>query len=96
METVGQEPDYREPSRAPTIMILVILGWAVCGFISIAAYQMSSEDLRKMEAGTMNDTDIGTIRICKTLSLLNIGITVLAIIGGCAIGFMGMARGGGY
>jgi hypothetical protein len=96
METVGQRPDFREPSRAPTIMILVILGWAVCGLLSIASYQMASEDLSKMEAGTMDDTDIGTVRICKTLSLVNLAITALAIIGGCVVGAMSIAGGTRY
>lgn len=77
-------------------MILVILGWAVCGFLSIAAYQMASADLVKMEAGEMDDTDIGTIRICKTLSLVNMGITVLAILGGCLIGLAGLSGGSRY
>jgi hypothetical protein len=56
-----------EASRATMILVFGILSLVVCQLFGPFAWSMGNEDLRKMDAGTMNPRERGTVqagRIC--------------------------------
>jgi hypothetical protein len=76
-----------KPHRGIVILVLGICGFAVCVICGIIAWVMANNDLREMEAGTMDRegyqlTNAG--RLCGMLStifaLIGIGIFVVFMI----------------
>jgi hypothetical protein len=81
------------PHRGTAVLVLGILGLAVCFICGIIAWVMGNSDLREMEAGTMDPSGMGLTKagkicgmIAVILNLIGIGITVLFLLGSFAAG----------
>jgi len=68
-----------KPHRGTLLLVFGILGLVVCGpFTSIPAWIMSVNDLKEMDAGTMDPAGRGQTQAGKILGIIG---TILSIIG---------------
>lgn len=83
------------PHRGTLILVLGILSLTLCGlFTGIPAVIMGNNDLKEMDAGRMDPDGRSTTNIGKILGLINLGLTVLVMIGYCGLFIFAMAAGG--
>jgi len=81
-----------KPHRGTLILVLGILGLVVCGPVGIAAWVMGANDLKEMEAGTMDPSGRGTTqagKICGMIAciLMIIGVVIFGLL--FALGMVG-------
>jgi hypothetical protein len=67
-----------KPHRGTLILILGILGLVVCGPLAIVAWLLGSNDLKEMDAGTMDSTGRGLTNAGKICGIIG---TILMVIG---------------
>ena len=88
---------HLEPHRGATILVLGILSIVVCPIIGFFAMSMGSEDLRRMDMGSMDPagrdmTNAG--KICGIIGLVLLVVPILMflvmlLIGGASMSFSG-------
>ena len=83
-----------KPHRATLILVLGILGLVVCQPVGIAAWVMGNNDLKEMDAGTMDssgrsNTNAG--RICGMIATILLALVVVGVIIAVAVGALGVA-----
>ncbi len=89
----------KAPHRGTMILIFGIIGLVCCLPLGIAAWVMGGGDLKKMDAGLMDDAGRSNTNVGRILGMI---ATLLSILG-CVIGLlfgglgaiMSMAGGGG-
>jgi hypothetical protein len=69
-----------KPHRGTLILILGILGLVVCGPLGIAAWVMGANDLKEMDAGTMDPSGRGTTQGGKICGIIACVLMVVAFI----------------
>jgi hypothetical protein len=74
-----------KPHRGTMILVFGILGLVICGPLGIAAWIMGGNDLKEMDAGTMDPAGRGNTqagKICGIIAtiLFIISIIVVAIV----------------
>jgi hypothetical protein len=67
-----------KPHRGTMILVLGILGLVICGPLGIAAWIMGGNDLKEMDAGTMDPAGRGNTQAGKICGIIG---TILFIIG---------------
>jgi hypothetical protein len=79
-----------KPHRGTLILVLGILGLVVCGvFTAIPAWIMGSNDLKEMDAGTMDPSGRGPTKAGKICGIIGVILSIVfAVIG--AIATMGV------
>jgi hypothetical protein len=69
-----------KPHRANLILVLGVFGLVCCGpFTSIPAWVMASNDLKEMDAGTMDPAGRGTTQIGKIVAIVGTILGILSI-----------------
>ena len=71
---------YVRPHRGAAVLVLGILGLAVCVICGIIAWSMGSKDLREMRAGRMDRSGEGMTRagyICGMISVILVLVVLL-------------------
>jgi hypothetical protein len=71
-----------KPHRATTILVLGILGLVLCGPLGIAAWVMGANDMKEMEAGTMDPSGRGTTQAGKICGMIACILMILGFIAG--------------
>ena len=74
-----------QPSRKDQIMLFAILGWTVCGILSIFAYTMARDDLANIDAGLMEPRDRDTVNTLRIVSLVQLILMGVGIAGMCCV-----------
>ena len=67
-----------EPHRGTTVLVLGILGLAVCQICGIIAWVMANKDIPKMEAGQMDPEGLGQTKAGKICGIIS--VVILAVI----------------
>jgi hypothetical protein len=67
-----------KPHRGTMILVLGIFGLVICGPLGIAAWIMGGNDLKEMDAGTMDPAGRGNTQAGKICGII---ATILCIIG---------------
>ena len=75
------------------MLVLGILGLAVCSPLAFVAFFMGRSDLAAIDAGTMDPAGRGTTNIGRILGLIGIVILVVALV--LVVG-LGIAGAGAY
>jgi hypothetical protein len=76
-----------KPHRGTLILVFGILGLLVCGPLGIAAWIMGGNDLKEMDAGTMDPTGRGNTQAGKICGI----IATILMIASLVIGFFVLA-----
>jgi hypothetical protein len=66
------------PHRGVLVLVLGILGIVCCFILGIVAWVMGNNDLREMDAGTMDPSGLGLTKAGKICGMVGV---ILAIIG---------------
>ena len=69
-----------KPHRATVILVLGILGLVVCGPLGIVAWILGSNDLKEMDAGTMDPSGRGTTNAGKICGMIATVLMVVAVV----------------
>jgi hypothetical protein len=69
-----------KPHRATLILILGILGLVVCGPCGIAAWIMGNNDLKEMDAGTMDPSGRGQTQAGKICGIIACVFMIIGVI----------------
>lgn len=69
---------YQAPHRGGLILVLAILGWAICPVLGPFAWAMGSGDLRQMQAGQMDPSGQGLTQAGMILGIIQ---TILMLVG---------------
>ena len=77
-----------KPHRATMILILGILGLVVCSPLAVAAWVMASNDLKEMDAGTMDPTGRGNTNAGKICGIIGTVLLIISIVIGVIVGAM--------
>ncbi len=71
-----------KPHRATLILVLGILGLVICGPCGIAAWIMGNNDLKEMDAGTMDPSGRGQTQAGKICGIIaSIFMIIGAVLG---------------
>ena len=82
-----------KPHRGTLILVLGILSLVVCAPLGIAAWVMGANDLKEMDAGTMDPSGRGTTQAGKICGIIG---TILLIVSLIVVGIIfafGLAAG---
>jgi hypothetical protein len=69
-----------KPHRGTLILVLGILSLVICQPLGIAAWIMGSNDMKEMDAGTMDPSGRGLTqagKICGIVALVLLGIAII-------------------
>jgi hypothetical protein len=69
-----------KPHRGTLILVLGILGLVVCGPAGIAAWVMGANDLKEMEAGTMDPSGRGTTQAGKICGMIACILMIIVVV----------------
>lgn len=78
----GHRPGTSRPyasSRADLVLFFGVLSLFLCGPLGIIAWIMGSSDLRRIRAGTMQPTKVGTLKVGRALGIVGTIIFGVAI-----------------
>jgi uncharacterized membrane protein len=88
---------YLKPHRGTMILVFGILGFVICFIFGIVAWVMGNNDLRQMQAGTMDPSGEGLTRAGKIVgmiaAILNIVLLGLGLLVTCGVIAAGAAAG---
>jgi hypothetical protein len=73
-----------KPHRSTLILVFGILGLVVCAPFGIAAWVMGSNDLKEMDAGTMDPTGRGNTQAGKICGIIATILLIIAVLVGAA------------
>jgi hypothetical protein len=80
-----------KPHRGTLILILGILSFVFCGiFSAIPAWIMGSNDLKEMDAGTMDPSGRSVTNAGRILGIVAVVLTALGIVVIVALAALGM------
>ena len=75
-----------KPHRGTLILVLGILGIVMCGiFTGIPAWIMGSNDLKEMDAGTMDPAGRGQTQAGKICGMISCALMVISIVIGAIV-----------
>ena len=80
-----------EPHRGGTVLTLTLIGFFCCCILTIVGLVMATNDLKKMDSGTMDPEGRGLTRAAQIIGIVSLILTALGIVAQGAI----MAMGGG-
>ncbi len=69
---------YPEPSKATTILVLAVLGLALCGILSPFAWSMGRKELKAVDAGRRDPSSRGIANVGRILGIIG---TLLLLLG---------------
>jgi hypothetical protein len=69
-----------KPHRGTLILVLGILGLVVCGPVGIAAWVMGANDLKEMDAGTMDPSGRGSTQAGKICGMIGCILMILGVV----------------
>jgi len=70
-----------KPHRGTLILVLGILSFVFCGiFTAIPAWIMGNNDLKEMDAGTMDPSGRSITNVGRILGIVAVALTVLGIV----------------
>ena len=69
-----------KPHRGTLVLVLGILGLVVCGPLGIVAWVMGANDIKEMNAGTMDPSGRGTTNAGKICGIIGTILLVLGIV----------------
>lgn len=78
-----------KPHRGTTILVLGILGLILCGPLGIAAWIMGSNDLKAMDAGTMDPAGRSNTNAGKICGIIATVLTIVGFIAGLLFAMLG-------
>lgn len=84
------------PHRGTLILVLGILGLVCCFVGGIVAWVLGNQDIKDMEAGTMDPSGLGMTKAGKILGIISVALNVLGIliwVAMLALGLTGAALG---
>ena len=84
-----------EPHRGGMILTFAILGWAVCVIFGIVAWAMGAQDIKKMDAGQMDDEGRGLTQAGKIIAMIQCIFSAGILLLYCVLAIVGGAGGGG-
>ena len=73
-----------KPHHGTLILVFGILGLIICGPLGIVAWVMGANDLKEMNAGTMDPSGRGTTQAGKICGIIATILMIIAIV----IGFL--------
>jgi hypothetical protein len=82
-----------KPHRGTLILVLGILGLIVCGPLGIAAWVMGANDLKEMDAGTMDPSGRGMTQGGKICGMIACILMILGLVVGILFVALGMFAG---
>lgn len=68
------------PHRGVLVLILAILGWAICFVFAPFAWAMGSADLRAMRGGTMDPSGMGMTQAGMILGMIQTILFIIAVV----------------
>jgi hypothetical protein len=83
-----------KPHRGTLILVLGILSLVICQPLGIAAWIMGSNDMKEMDAGTMDPSGRGLTqagKICGIVALVLLGIGIIIAVLVMGIGILSAA-----
>jgi hypothetical protein len=86
-----------KPHRGTLILVLGILGLIVCAPLAIVAWILGANDIKEIDAGTMDPAGRGTTNVGKILGIIGtvlFAISLIAVILLVALGVLGAAAAG--
>jgi hypothetical protein len=87
------EPSHRRlaPHRGTLILVLGIMGLAVCALCGVAAWIMGGHDLKEIKAGRMDPAGKDQTQIGYILGIVSTAILAITLLMLCVLfGLMGM------
>jgi hypothetical protein len=79
--------------RGTLILVFGILGLLICGPLGIAAWIMGGNDLKEMDAGTMDPAGRGNTQAGKICGMIATILMIIGlVIGILMVAFVGVAR----
>jgi hypothetical protein len=80
-----------KPHRGTLILVLGILSFVLCGiFTAIPAWIMGNNDLKEMDAGTMDPSGRSTTNVGRILGIVAVILTILGIVVVIALAALGL------
>ena len=79
------------PHRGTLILILGIVGLLCCMPVGIVAWVLAHQDLRDMNAGTMDPTGRGMTQAGKILGIISVVLAVLTLIAWAVMTMLGVS-----
>ncbi|HET6409420.1 MAG TPA: hypothetical protein VFG14_16150 [Chthoniobacteraceae bacterium] len=80
-----------KPHRGTLILVLGILSFVFCGiFSAIPAWIMGNNDLKEMDAGTMDPSGRSLTNVGRILGIVAVVLTILGIVVVIALAAFGM------
>ena len=74
-------PAALKPHRGTVVLVLGILGLAVCAICGIIAWVMGHNDLKEMDLGLMDPTGRGTTQAGKICGMISCILAMVALVG---------------
>lgn len=75
--------------RGTLILILGILGLVLCGLLAIPAWVMGSNDMKEIEAGTMDPAGRGSTQAGKICGMIGCILMILGVVIGLLLAIAG-------
>ncbi|MCF6227763.1 MAG: hypothetical protein L3J82_03725 [Planctomycetes bacterium] len=70
---------HLKPHRGTLVIVLAILGWALCFICGIVAFFMSRADLKEMQAGVMDRSGEGLTNAARIISMVQLILAAIFI-----------------
>jgi uncharacterized membrane protein len=83
-----------KPHRGTLVLVLGILGLIICAPLAIVAWILGANDIKEMDAGTMDPAGRGTTNVGKILGIIGTILMIISIVVGIllvALGVVGAA-----
>ena len=91
VETVNPQVETLKPHRGTTILVLGIIGIACCMICGIIAWIMGNNDLKEMDAGTMDPEGRGITQAGKICGIVSVGLNIIGLLIWIAVMILGVA-----
>ena len=82
-----------KPHHGTLILVLGILGLVVCGPLGIVAWVMGANDIKEMNAGTLDPSGRGTTNAGKICGIIATILMIIAVIIGILLICFGVLAG---
>ena len=79
-QTPSADNAGKQPGRGTLVLVLGILSLVICALLGPVAWIMGKGDLKKMDAGTMDDADRSTTKIGMICGIIGTILMVLVIV----------------
>jgi hypothetical protein len=78
-----------KPDRGALILVMGILGLVCCGVFGIFAWVMGANDLKEMDAGTMDSEGRGLTQAGKFCGMISTGLLIIGLIAVAVLHMLG-------